>query len=292
MSNFKRQERQKNTIEKIKRELRWHIREEKSQDFRCVSKENKKKEVKRERRRKEKFYDALFILLTFTKICVIIKAQKTRKEIAEMADKIEYRILTEAEEKYTHKSSAQISGQTGLIGHLWANMAWDEDSFLSTWEDYRRDLKTEEFHKQFNKIIHYFREAGNILHCRKNILDFINENGVNGFRIDTEKYAFLFRVDADGEKNCVCYCYIKDWLDGHLRNAERGIRFIDSKYTELFRIKDGERIVVYSDRIGKQEYVCRYIDDYHVEVGLNLYHICEFAELMERGNCIYKPAES
>jgi hypothetical protein len=27
--------------------------------------------------------------------------------------------------------------------------------------------------------------------------------------------------------------------------------------------------------------VCRYVDDYHVEVGRNLYHICEFAERME-----------
>ena len=28
---------------------------------------------------------------------------------------------------------------------------------------------------------------------------------------------------------------------------------------------------------------CRYIDDYHVEIGSNLYHICEFAEHMEYG---------
>lgn len=33
--------------------------------------------------------------------------------------------------------------------------------------------------------------------------------------------------------------------------------------------------------------ICRYIDDYHVEVGRNLYHICQFAELMERnGNTV------
>ena len=30
------------------------------------------------------------------------------------------------------------------------------------------------------------------------------------------------------------------------------------------------------------DYTCRYIDDYHVEVGSQLYHICQFAELMEQ----------
>ena len=28
--------------------------------------------------------------------------------------------------------------------------------------------------------------------------------------------------------------------------------------------------------------VCRYIDDCHVEIGSELYHICQFAEIMER----------
>ena len=27
---------------------------------------------------------------------------------------------------------------------------------------------------------------------------------------------------------------------------------------------------------------CRHIDDYHLEIGNGLYHICEFAEYMER----------
>ena len=30
------------------------------------------------------------------------------------------------------------------------------------------------------------------------------------------------------------------------------------------------------------DYTCRYIDEYHVEVGSNLYHICQFAEIMQR----------
>lgn len=38
-------------------------------------------------------------------------------------------------------------------------------------------------------------------------------------------------------------------------------------------------------------YPCRYIDNYHTEVGRNLFHICEFAERMEQGGCTYAPME-
>lgn len=59
----------------------------------------------------------------------------------------------------------------------------------------------------------------------------------------------------------------------------------------LFRIPDGESITV-TDRNGKPEsYLCRYIDDYHTEVGRNLFHICEFAERMEESGCTYAPKE-
>ena len=47
-----------------------------------------------------------------------------------------------------------------------------------------------------------------------------------------------------------------------------------------------------TDRDGKTEsYLCRYIDNYHTEVGRNLFHICEFAERMEQGGCTYAPME-
>lgn len=38
------------------------------------------------------------------------------------------------------------------------------------------------------------------------------------------------------------------------------------------------------------ERTCRYIDDYHLEVGTNLYHICEFAELCEKNGHTVEPA--
>ena len=68
------------------------------------------------------------------------------------------------------------------------------------------------------------------------------------------------------------------------------IRFIDSRYNDLFSIKDGEHV-----RITKQSgevliRPCKYLDECHVQVGLNTYHICQFAESMERSGSIYSPA--
>lgn len=38
--------------------------------------------------------------------------------------------------------------------------------------------------------------------------------------------------------------------------------------------------------------VCRYVDDYHFEVGRNLYHICEFAERMRDNGIAVIPLRS
>lgn len=80
---------------------------------------------------------------------------------------------------------------------------------------------------------------------------------------------------------------MREWLDRHIEKASRGIRFITPDYKEKFRIPDGDKIrITLSD--GEQlDRTCRYIDDYHLEVGSNLYHICEFAERMEQnGNTV------
>ena len=66
------------------------------------------------------------------------------------------------------------------------------------------------------------------------------------------------------------------------------IRFIDSQYKELFRIPDGGTIQV--DYPGRHYAAkCHYIDDYHTQVGNNVYHICQFAEILERGGGTCRP---
>ncbi|MDD6915133.1 MAG: hypothetical protein PUJ07_02535, partial [Eubacteriales bacterium] len=70
---------------------------------------------------------------------------------------------------------------------------------------------------------------------------------------------------------------------------QKEIRFIDSHYNELFRIKDGESITVKFSDGSMSDRKCTYIDDYHTKIGYDVFHICEFAELMERGKSTYRP---
>ena len=70
---------------------------------------------------------------------------------------------------------------------------------------------------------------------------------------------------------------------------QKEIRFIDSRYNELFRIKDGESITVKFSDGSMSDRKCTYIDDYHTKIGYNVFHICEYAELMERGGSTYRP---
>lgn len=215
---------------------------------------------------------------------------------------LDMRALTEKEDKYTFSNSMQISMQCGLIGHLRADMDSDGNGFFSSWEDYRKELKTDEFKDEFDKVINLLREEGDILYNRKSLAKYCysspqakmnNEQNYYGVRVDTQKYAYLCRLNPNkGEYNLYCYCYIKDWLDKHIRSAEKGIRFITPEYKEKFRISDGEKIrITFSDGEVKDR-VCRYIDDSHVEVGDDLYHICEFAERMEQCGATFIPLRS
>ena len=215
---------------------------------------------------------------------------------------LDMRALTKKEDKYTFSNSMQISMQCGLIGHLRADMDSDGNGFFSSWEDFRKELKTDEFKDEFDKVINSLREEGDILYNRKSLAKYCysspqakmnNEHDYYGVRVDTQKYAYLCRLNPNkGEYNLYCYCYIKDWLDKHIRSAEKGIRFITPEYKEKFRISDGEKIrITFSDGEVKDR-VCRYIDDSHVEVGDDLYHICEFTERMEQCGATFIPLRS
>ena len=69
----------------------------------------------------------------------------------------------------------------------------------------------------------------------------------------------------------------------------RDIRFIDSHYKDLFRLPDGGSIrITFSDGESAVR-KCSYIDEYHTLIGKNVFHICQFAELMERNGSTYQP---
>lgn len=211
------------------------------------------------------------------------------------------RPLTEEEDKYTFRQSSQISGQTGLIGYLRADFGTSGKEFYSSWEDWDRNMKTPEFKQEFDEVINSLREEGGILSGRAALSRYCKDTPQSkmtiepyyyGVRVDTAKHAYLMRLNPNkGDYNLYCYCYVKEWLDNHMEKARRGIRFITPDYDEKFRIPDGGKILLHFSSGSTSERTCRYIDDYHLEVGSNLYHICEFAQLCERNGHTVEPAE-
>ena len=61
----------------------------------------------------------------------------------------------------------------------------------------------------------------------------------------------------------------------------RMIRFIDPNYRELFQIPDGAYVEVKYPN-STVIVACRYMDEYHLRFGSEVYHICELAERLER----------
>ena len=158
------------------------------------------------------------------------------------------RPVTLPERSYTYSQSQQISMQTGFIGYLRADMDSNGEGFFSSWNDFRKDLKTQAFKDEFDEVINGFRDEGYFLHNRAALSKYCNSHPEASFgkdslgnereygvRVNTDQYAYLMRLNPHkGEYNLYCYCYVREWLDRHLKQAERGIRFITPHYEEKF----------------------------------------------------------
>lgn len=201
--------------------------------------------------------------------------------------------ITENLEKYTFKQSNQLYQQTGCIGYLRADLGSSGKEFYSTWNDTCSFFKTDEFKKEIDDVINALRlddKYGKMLGDRTSLSKYCHDNAKQysgddtqyfGVRVDTDNHTYLLRLNPNkGEYNLYCYCYVKKYLETQLVQASKGIRFITPHYREIFRISDGDKIRIVHPDGEKVDKSCRYIDDYHTEVGDRLYHICEFAELM------------
>ena len=210
------------------------------------------------------------------------------------------RPMTPQERLYSYSQSQQIIGQTGCIGHMRADIDTHGIAIYSQWDDHYAKLKTDEFKAEFDTVLNMLRfdeRYGGILKNRMTLAAYCYSHKDSsfgkytdefGFRADTAQYAYLMRLNPNpNEYNLFIYCYRRDWLDRHLKQAERGIRFIDPNYKELFRIPDGDQIRIIREDGTMDDRTCRYIDADHLEVGKDLSHICQFAEIMERnGNAV------
>lgn len=204
------------------------------------------------------------------------------------------------EHLYCYSQSSQLTGQTGCIGYLRADMDSNGKGFFHTWNELQSNLKSADFVAEFDRVIDALRSDpafGGMLTDRDSLAKYCREHSEArltpgeqdfGFRADTEHYTYMLRVNPmKGMYNLYCYCYYREHLEHHFDQCARGIRFITPNYDEVFRIPDGDRIRITDANGSHRDMTCRYIDQYHLEVGKNQYHICEFAELMEQnGNTV------
>ena len=219
--------------------------------------------------------------------------------------KMELRKLRGSEPLYVYRQSQQISQQTGLVGYLRGAFGRSGKEFWTTWFGFREDWNTPEFKADLQRVIDSLRFDTGEFSSRNRIAALCRQNGDCrlaenirwfGFRTDGSDYAYLMRCCPEqGDYNFYAYSYHKGWLDSHMAHAERGIRFIDPDYRELFRIPDGGHIRITHSDGSKLELSCRYIDDTHVEIGSpfersEIYHVCQFAEIMDRDGCTVQPA--
>lgn len=72
---------------------------------------------------------------------------------------------------------------------------------------------------------------------------------------------------------------------------QKTIRFIDTHYNVLFTVPDGGNIALTNSASETVIRKCEYLDAYHTKIGSNVFHICEFAELMERNGATCAPEQ-
>lgn len=208
--------------------------------------------------------------------------------------------MTPADRLYAYNQSSQLEGQTGCIGHLRGDFGAGKE-FYTSWFDHRREYKTDEFKAELDEVVNTLREKNGLLCTRDSMTRFCYQNpeaefegnycAEYGFKVQTPQYTYMLRCNPNyGDYNFYLYAYVARFLEHHMEKAKQGIRFITPGYKELFHIPDGDHIRILCSDGSHMDRSCRYIDEYHVEIGNdwdNLYHICQFAEMMERnGNAV------
>lgn len=72
-------------------------------------------------------------------------------------------------------------------------------------------------------------------------------------------------------------------------NEPKFIRFITPDYKEIFRIPDGEQVLLRYTDGTKEAFVCKYLDQTHLMLGWRAFHICELSEHMQNNGTTVIP---
>jgi len=221
---------------------------------------------------------------------------------------LKIREMTPQERLYCYSQSLELEVKTGCIGHLRADLGVDGKSFYSSWTDHWEDLKTQSFKEELDTLINTLRfddGAEGILKNRETLARYCREHPNAGFgndrewgvRADSIAYTFMLRLNPHrGEYSLYCYCYKRNWLERHMRKAEKGILFFGLDYKDLFCIPDGDKIRIITKDGEYRDRTARYIDIVHVEIGNGIegdqYHIHKFAEMLKQAGSTVIPLRS
>lgn len=226
------------------------------------------------------------------------------------SEPIKIRVIKDDEIKYVYMQSHQINMQTGRIGYLRGDFGSNGDQFYTSWFDEIPSRKTPEFKDEFDYVVNELRDNPKFRGILRNFEDMKLlcatrpqskcETERYCFRADTKNHSYLISCKPiKGDYNFYIVAYQKTLFNRHIKAASKGIRFVTPDYNPLFTIHDNEEIKITSENGETHKRICRYIDEYHFElikgVGenkINCFHICEFAELMQKNNSKVIPMRS
>lgn len=205
------------------------------------------------------------------------------------------RPATSVERLYIYDQHIEIAKHCGCPGDLFCQLDDDTSIYLPIWSQFISSEDTPAFRKEFKTVLHMLRfnkQYGPMLENFKTMVSYchchpqgIFRNGFDyAFRADTLNYSYMIHCVPyrdDEESHVRIYCYRRDCLDQHMKQAEKGVRFITPHYEEKFRVSDGDMVRIIT-KVGTYfDIMVRYVDDCHAIIDRSFYHICEYAELLE-----------
>lgn len=93
-----------------------------------------------------------------------------------------------------------------------------------------------------------------IAYCLNNQESRIIQSPEYLFRVDAGYHAYLLRcTPSELLDNAYIYAYRRDLLERHMKEAEKGIRFVTTDGKEKFRVSDGEQIRIITGGDGTRD---------------------------------------
>ncbi len=190
----------------------------------------------------------------------------TKEAVRDSEPEFTIRSLTEQERDYTYTQERRILEDSGCVGHLRVDMDTAGTSFYTGWTDHVHELNDSAFKSEFDHIINELRnnpEYGNILTNREDMKKYCEafkgeaafggEPPVYGFRVDSDNWSLLMRLDpTPGNYAAYIYAYDKGYLDEHLDNMRNREKIT---VLEIEPGKEPKTVEIYEDLYSLQNEV-------------------------------------